>query len=60
MSTQAKEIAERIFERKRVSRHEAARLPIEEKLRIMVRLQKRANEIRRAAGRPEMFVWQLD
>lgn len=60
MSTQAKEIAERIFERKRVSRQEAARLPIEEKLRILVRLQMRANEIRRATGRPEMFVWQLD
>jgi hypothetical protein len=60
MSTQAKEIAEIIFERKRVGRREAARLPIEEKLRILVRLQRRTNEIRRAAGRPEMFVWQLD
>jgi hypothetical protein len=60
MSIQAKEIAEGIFERKRASRQEAARLPIEEKLRILVRLQRRANEIRRATGRPEMFVWQLD
>jgi hypothetical protein len=29
-------------------------------LRILVEMQKRANEVRRATGRPEMFVWQLD
>jgi hypothetical protein len=55
-----KEIAEEIFRRKQAGRRAAARLPIEEKLRILVRLQHRANEIRRATGRPEMFVWQLD
>ncbi len=54
------EIAEEIFRRKVRARREAARLPIEEKLRILVELQKRANEVRRATGRPEMFVWQLD
>jgi hypothetical protein len=59
MKTPAQEIAEEIFRRKQVARREAARLPIEEKLRILVEMQKRANEIRRATGRPEMFVWQL-
>ena len=59
MKTLTQEIAEEIFRRKRVGRREAARLPIEEKIQILVRLQRRANEIRRAAGRPEMFVWQL-
>ena len=59
MNPQARDIAEEIFRRKRVSRQEAARLPIEEKLRILVEMQKRANEVRRATGRPEMFVWQL-
>jgi hypothetical protein len=54
------EIAEDIFRRKKTARRDAARLPIEEKLRILVKLQKRANEVRRATGRPEMFVWQLD
>ena len=60
MSTQARDIAEEIFRRKRVARQEAARLPIEEKLRILVEMQKRANEVRRATGRSEMFVWQLN
>ena len=60
MNTQARDIAEEIFRRKRVARQEAARLPIEEKLRILVEMQKRANEVRRATGRPEMFVWQLN
>jgi uncharacterized protein (DUF2342 family) len=59
MNTPAREIAEEIFRRKETARREAARLPIEQKLRILVGMQKRANEIRRATGRPEMFVWQL-
>ena len=60
MSQSPREIAEEIFRRKRTSRQVAARLPIEEKLRILVRLQERANAIRRATGRREMFVWRLD
>jgi hypothetical protein len=60
MSTTAQTIAEDIFRRKQAARREAARLPIEEKLRILVKVQQRANEVRRATGRPEMFVWQLD
>ena len=59
MNAQARDIAEEIFRRKRAGRRESARLPIEEKLRILVEMQKRANEVRRATGRPEMFVWQL-
>jgi hypothetical protein len=59
MKTPAQEIAEEIFRRKQAGRRAAAHLPIEEKLRVLVEMQKRANEIRRAAGRPEMFVWQL-
>ena len=59
MNPQTKGIAEDIFRRKRAAHREAARLPIEEKLRALVRLQQRANEIRRATGRQGMFVWQL-
>ena len=59
MKTTVQEMAEEIFRRKQAGRREAARLPIEEKLRILVELQKRANEVRRATGRPEMFVWRL-
>ena len=60
MKTAVQEIAEAIFRRKQSGRRDAARLPIEEKLRILVGMQKRANEVRRATGRPEMFVWQLN
>jgi hypothetical protein len=60
MNPKAREIAEEIFRRKRKARREAAQLPIEEKLRILVEMQKRANEVRRATGRPEMFVWELN
>lgn len=60
MNTTPQSIAGEIFRRKQAARREAARLPIEEKLRILVKLQQRANEVRRATGRPEMFVWQLD
>jgi hypothetical protein len=59
MNTTALNLAEEIFRRKQSSRREAAQLPIEEKLRILVEMQKRANEVRRATGRPEMFVWEL-
>ncbi len=60
MNLQMRDIAEEIFRRKRAARRAAAQLPIEEKLRILVTLQQRANEVRRATGRPEMFVWQLN
>ena len=53
-------IAEGLFQGKARSRKIAAALPIEEKLRRLVAMQKRANEIRAAAGRPLMRVWQLD
>ena len=59
MSTTASDLAEEIFRRKQSSRREAAQLPIKDKLHILVEMQKRANEVRRAVGRPEMFVWEL-
>ena len=48
-----------MYRRKEEARRERAKLPIEEKLRILVQMQKRANEVRRAVGRPEMIVWEL-
>jgi hypothetical protein len=59
MNTTASDIAQEIFRRMPVAHKAAACLPIEEKLRILVEMQKRANEVRRAVGRPEMFVWEL-
>lgn len=55
----AQEIAEEIYRRKEEAGRGRAKLPIEEKLRLLVQMQKRANEVRRAVGRPEMFVWEL-
>jgi hypothetical protein len=59
MSGTAQSIAEEIFQRKNASRKEAAALPIEEKLRRLVAMQRSANEIRRATGRVLMRVWEI-
>ncbi|HWN93766.1 MAG TPA: hypothetical protein VNT99_01925 [Methylomirabilota bacterium] len=55
-----RELAEEAFRQKEKRRKELAALPIEEKVRILVKLQQRCNEVRRATGRPELFAWQLD
>lgn len=59
MSEALQSIAEEIFRRKQRSRQAAAALPIEEKLRRLVAMQRRANEIRLATGRRPMRVWEL-
>lgn len=46
-----------IFEAKRQRRRELARLPIEQKLGIVLDLQRMANEVRRAVGRPTRPEW---
>lgn len=53
-------LAGEIFAGKVRSRKAAAALPIEEKLRRLVAMQQRANEIRRSASRPTMRVWELN
>jgi hypothetical protein len=53
-------ITREIFAGKGRSRKAAAALPIEEKLRRLVAMQQRANEIRRSANRPLMRVWELN
>jgi hypothetical protein len=53
-------IAEGIFQGKARSRKLAAALPIEEKLRRLVVMQRRANEIRAATARPLIRVWELN
>jgi DNA-binding MurR/RpiR family transcriptional regulator len=49
----------RIFQGKTRSRQQAATLPIEEKLRRLVEMQRRANQVRLAAKRRPMRVWEL-
>jgi len=53
------EAADRAFAAKSARRRELARLPIEEKVRIVALLQRQANEIRRASGRPLMPEWPI-
>jgi hypothetical protein len=53
-------LAREIFAGKARSRKAAAALPIEEKLRRLVAMQQRANEIRRSSNRPLMRVWELN
>ena len=52
-------VAEKIFQAKARNRKLAAALPIEEKLRRLVAMQRRANEIRQSTSRPPMRVWEL-
>jgi hypothetical protein len=52
-------MAAEVFAGKVRSRKPAATLPIEEKLRRLVAMQHRANEIRKNAGRPLRRVWEL-
>ena len=54
------ELAREIFAGKARSRKAAAALPIEEKLRRLVAMQQRANEIRAATARPLIRVWELN
>ena len=53
-------LAREIFAGKNRSRKAAAALPIEEKLRRLVAMQKRANEIRRSSNRPLMRFLELN
>jgi ribosomal protein L16/L10AE len=43
---------------KAARRHALAKLPIEEKIRIIVEMQKLANEILVKTGRPARRVWE--
>jgi hypothetical protein len=52
-------LAQEVFDAKARRRKIAAALPIEEKLRRLVAMQQRANEIRKSSGRPLMRVWEL-
>ena len=53
-------LARAIFAGKDRGRKAAAALPIEEKLRRLVAMQQRANEIRQSTGRRPIHVWQLN
>ncbi len=50
---------QRIWDAKEARRMRLARLPIEEKIRILVKLQEMAAPILRARGR-NVFVWEIE
>lgn len=49
----------RVLKAKRLRRRALARLPIEEKVRIVVALQKTTNDIRRRCGRRPLPEWRI-
>lgn len=56
-----KKIAAKIFKEKIKNRQYLAKLPIEEKIEILITMQKRALEIAKSAGRntDHIHVWEL-
>jgi hypothetical protein len=58
-TSSASGIATQIFQGKTRSHQQAAALPIEEKLRRLVAMQRQANQVRLAANRRPMRVWEL-
>ncbi len=54
------EVVQRVLEFKERRRKELAQLPPEEKLRLIVEMQKWARAAHLATGRPPTPVWNLD
>jgi hypothetical protein len=55
-----RKLAERLFRAKAARRLQLAALPIEEKIRILVEMQRRANDIRRKTGRKPLPEWEIE
>lgn len=53
------DILKRLRQAKEERRQELAVLPIEEKVKIVIELQKIHNEILRSQGKPELYVWEV-
>lgn len=58
--TGARGLLKRVLRDKERRRQALARLPIEEKIRVLVRMQRTANEIRLRTGRTPCRVWTLE
>lgn len=58
--TNRSELLGRSLDDKAVLRHELRRLPVEDKMKVIALMQRRANEIRRATGRPVRPEWSWD
>ena len=58
-SAEVKELADRLLRAKRARRRRLAALPIEEKIAIVVQMQRIANDIRRKTGRKTLPEWRI-
>ena len=58
-SANVKELADRLLQAKRARRRRLAALPIEEKIAIVVHMQRIANDIRRKTGRKTLPEWRI-
>lgn len=60
VSTAQRKLAEQLFREKDARRKRLAALPIEEKIRILVEMQKLSNDIRAKTGRKQLPVWAIE
>lgn len=60
MNPSQKKLAEQLFAAKRAVRKARADLPIEQKIRCLIALQRLANDIRAKTGRPLRPQWDLE
>jgi hypothetical protein len=58
--TAQRKLAEQLFREKDARRKRLAALPIEEKIRILVEMQKLSNDIRAKTGREQLPVWVIE
>jgi hypothetical protein len=59
-SPDKRKLAERLFRAKSRRRQRLAALPIEEKVRILIQMQRLSNDIRRKTGRKPLPEWELE
>ena len=56
---EAVKIRKKIARGKQEYRRNLAKLPLKEKIKIVIKLQKIVNNIRKSQGKKEIFVWRV-
>lgn len=59
VSADKRKLAERLFRAKAARRRRLAALPIEEKIKILLKMQRLSNDIRRKTGRKPLYEWEI-
>lgn len=60
LSSAKRKLARSLFRAKAARRRRLAALPIEEKIRILIDMQRLSNDIRRKTGRKTLPEWDID